>query len=515
MSAIIRILSIYLFLGVLLASFISAYAVAKGNSQLNRIFAIMSSLVGIFLFGYLLELNSDSLPQMTFWNQIQYIVQPFYPAVWLLLSMTYTERRSKKNLKLKRLLVFVIPVLTFFIRLTNDWHHLYYRSMMLDRTADFPVMLLGKGPWYYFNWIYLGACLIYASYLFLDLHGLEKGMKKGHYLMLTSSLIPYLGMTLIIINPGDSGLDYAALVMPVSLLLVTIALFKYDLLNVQTLARDIVFEKGKDALILIDAQHMIKDSNQLAKVIFPELKAGANGSHIADILAHRHDLLMTIKSVDLTEKAFQIRIQENFYEVQIIRLLGSTGFQSGSLISLSDITEKRRFQEKLKTMATLDGLTGLNNRATFIELAEQALQQAIKTNHPCSVYMLDIDHFKKINDTYGHSAGDQILKVLSEKMKTYFRVNDILGRMGGEEFALLLPGASLAHSQKVVDRFREEVAGTPVIHDSHTITLTVSIGAAELNQQTSDLDELLRQADEALYAAKNSGRNQLIVRTNT
>ena len=513
MNPVIGIISAYLFVGVSLASFIAAFAIAKGNTRMNRTFTILSALVGIFLFGYLLELNSSTLPQMQFWNQVQYVGLPFYPAFWLLLSMTYTERQPGKEGRLKRSLVFIVPFLTFFIRLTNSWHHLYYRSMTLEMEAGFPVMLLEKGPWYYFNWIYLGACLLYATYLYINSRTNAKGRKTGQYLMLASSLIPYLGLTLIIVNPGQSGLDYAALTMPISLLLVTIALFKYDFLDVQTLARDVVFEKGKDALILIDAQHVIKDSNQLARTIFPELQINGSGYRIEDVLAHRHHLLASLGNLDQEGNNIQINIHERYYEAQLTQLVGAAGYQTGTLISLSDITEKRRIQEKLKILAARDGLTGLNNRSSFIELSEQALKLAQQTEQPCSLFMFDIDHFKNINDTYGHAAGDQVLKAMSEKMRSHFRQSDISGRIGGEEFAIFLPGTSLSHSEKAVDRFRQELAKTPIVFEDHVMALTVSIGGAEMTEQTQTLDELLHAADKALYEAKKSGRNRLVLQT--
>lgn len=507
MSAVIEVLSIYLMAGILLASFIAAYAVTKGNTRLNRIFAILSGLVGVFLFGYLLELNSDSLPQMIFWNQIQYIGLPFYPAFWLLLSMTYTDQRPKKSVRLKRGLIFVIPALTFLIRLTNDWHHLYYRSMSVGHTAGFPVMLLEKGPWYYLNWAYIGACLIYATRLYLRQKNLPKAMMHGHYLMLASSLMPYLGLCLILIDPFNSGLDFTAIIMPISLFLVTVALFRYDFLAVQTLARDIVFEKGKDALILIDAQHLIKDSNQRAKLIFPELTSNAYGHLIEETLASRTDLLTKIKDHTDRDVPFQVEIGVNTYEAQTIRLTGKTGYEAGLLIALSDITDRRRFQEKLKMLASRDSLTGLFNRATFIESAEEAIRLARRMQQPCSLIMIDIDHFKAINDTYGHAAGDLALKTIGEKLKSFFRVGDIVGRIGGEEFAVLLLGATLAHTERIVDRFRDELAGMPIIFNGHEIRMTISIGVTERTDLTNELDELLRLADEALYDAKRSGRN--------
>ena len=167
-------------------------------------------------------------------------------------------------------------------------------------------------------------------------------------------------------------------------------------------------------------------------------------------------------------------------------------------------------QRRLMDLAARDELTGLGNRRYFMQRGEEAVRLAARHGRPLSVLMIDIDHFKTVNDRYGHAAGDDVLKFLAVTLSLHSRSTDTCGRIGGEEFALVLPETALAEALKTAERIREAVARTPVPTDqsAEPIPVTVSIGAAALAPAQS-LDELLEQADRALYEAKGSGRNRV------
>jgi diguanylate cyclase (GGDEF)-like protein len=130
-------------------------------------------------------------------------------------------------------------------------------------------------------------------------------------------------------------------------------------------------------------------------------------------------------------------------------------------------------------------------------------------NQHCSILMLDLDHFKRINDTYGHAMGDAVLQHFAQLMRKAFRSIDMAARVGGEEFAVILPGSDLAAARTSAERLREIVAKTPLVQDGKTISVTVSIGAATMVPSDSEADQMLIRADEALYRAKENGRNQV------
>jgi diguanylate cyclase (GGDEF)-like protein/PAS domain S-box-containing protein len=178
----------------------------------------------------------------------------------------------------------------------------------------------------------------------------------------------------------------------------------------------------------------------------------------------------------------------------------------------TDITERELLKEALEQQAHQDYLTGLCNRRHFMEQGQAELERAQRYGHALSVLMLDIDHFKGINDSHGHKAGDIVLQRLGDVMREALRTVDVIGRIGGEEFAVLLPETDLQRAAEVAERLRENVAGAEVVLEAGMpLHFTVSIGVARLEEKDSNLDILLNQADKALYRAKESGRDRVCV----
>jgi diguanylate cyclase (GGDEF)-like protein/PAS domain S-box-containing protein len=178
----------------------------------------------------------------------------------------------------------------------------------------------------------------------------------------------------------------------------------------------------------------------------------------------------------------------------------------------TDITELELLKEKLEQQAQQDYLTGLSNRRHFMNQGQVELARAQRYGTPLSLLMLDIDRFKNINDTHGHKAGDIVLQQMSEVMRATLRSVDIIGRMGGEEFAILLPETDLKRATEVAERLRENVAHAQVaLETAAPLQFTVSIGVSTLEGKEATLDTLLNQADWALYEAKEGGRNKVCV----
>lgn len=182
-----------------------------------------------------------------------------------------------------------------------------------------------------------------------------------------------------------------------------------------------------------------------------------------------------------------------------------------------EISERKRIEEQLlkqqtelQRLATTDALTGLYNRGHFFALAKQLAANARSSGEKVSAIMLDIDFFKRINDTYGHSAGDQVLQIVAQRCRNQMRSTDIIGRYGGEEFAIILPQTDDAAAWDVAERLRIYVADTPIRIDRGMLSaVTVSVGVATASGSELQLDQLLDRADNALFAAKRAGRNQV------
>ena len=167
-------------------------------------------------------------------------------------------------------------------------------------------------------------------------------------------------------------------------------------------------------------------------------------------------------------------------------------------------------REALRDQATHDGLTGLLNRVTVLDALRTELARTARERHPVAVLMVDLDHFKLVNDTYGHVAGDAVLREAARRMKSSVRPYDSIGRYGGEEFLIVLPGCDAPSAQAQAERLREALACEPIPVDGQSIRVTCSIGvSASTGPSVSSSDTLVRDADLALYQAKDRGRNQV------
>jgi diguanylate cyclase (GGDEF)-like protein len=166
---------------------------------------------------------------------------------------------------------------------------------------------------------------------------------------------------------------------------------------------------------------------------------------------------------------------------------------------------------RLQELATLDALTNVYNRRHFLELANKEFARARRYQTPLSIIMLDVDRFKQINDSYGHAGGDEMLKALAQLCCGEIREIDVFGRIGGEEFAICLPGTPLSDAQQVAERLRCSIATAEVPLEGAQATFTISLGVAEFHNGDKDFAILLRRADLALYEAKEMGRNQVVV----
>jgi diguanylate cyclase (GGDEF)-like protein len=167
-------------------------------------------------------------------------------------------------------------------------------------------------------------------------------------------------------------------------------------------------------------------------------------------------------------------------------------------------------QKHLMVMATTDSLTGLANRRQIMKRLDEEYERSSRQGTPLCVATLDIDHFKQINDTYGHPFGDQVLREIAQRMQQSVRRYDIVGRIGGEEFLVVSPGSSLQDTVTMTERLREDVSSSGISMGTSTVHVTISAGVALLGPADNSVGSILKRADTALYKAKHSGRNRVV-----
>ncbi|HMV30400.1 MAG TPA: sensor domain-containing diguanylate cyclase, partial [Anaerolineales bacterium] len=184
--------------------------------------------------------------------------------------------------------------------------------------------------------------------------------------------------------------------------------------------------------------------------------------------------------------------------------------QSVHIVAMRDITERKKIEEELVKLSVTDPLTEIANRRYFYIQAEQIFGRTQPPN-TLAVIMLDVDYFKKLNDRYGHAAGDSVLRQIAVRLQASLRPTDILARYGGEEFVILLPRTLPYEAEQVARRLWEAIYSPAFHFEGEEIFVTISVGIASSDSSTDSLDMLMRHADEALYHAKHGGRNQWVV----
>ncbi len=204
-----------------------------------------------------------------------------------------------------------------------------------------------------------------------------------------------------------------------------------------------------------------------------------------------------------------------YQNVTIFPIVDKSGRVERFCMLVYDVTEQalgklgmEHLNEELKTASRVDGLTGLFNRRYWQERFDEMYKLCVRRDKPSTALMLDIDHFKRINDTYGHQAGDKVIKMLAALIKRCVRETDLAGRYGGEEFAIILNDSTVDDAKAVAERIRQLAQRLVVEHEGESISFTVSLGLAQFSPDFKGAMAWLECADQALYEAKENGRNQ-------
>lgn len=305
----------------------------------------------------------------------------------------------------------------------------------------------------------------------------------------------------------QSLVDNVALHLPAE----RVSLIILDLIS-QEITDFIVGGPGKDQIIRVDFEELwagltgwvlreIKPALSLKGVFDPRESAEVQkqrintgcGAIVVVPLFHRDEVIGTMTVIN--------RMDQDDFTQRDVELLETIANQAAIAI------QNARLFEEIQWLATMDELTGINNRRHLFQLGRLEIERARRYGYPLSVIMLDIDHFKTINDTYGHGVGDQVLRKLAQGCLQSIREFDILGRYGGEEFAIVLPQTKLSEGEATAERLRVCIQKEPIKTAQGKLPVTISLGVAEMDDEIVDLATLLDRADSALYAAKQAGRN--------
>lgn len=278
----------------------------------------------------------------------------------------------------------------------------------------------------------------------------------------------------------------------------------FDLLAMLFAASDMVYLPHDDG----DESSAIYHGGESARALYPELRKWSDES--GECCALSGDGTSFFIRIQHKDSPFGVLGVGGFSFPQYIKRYLARSKSVARLCGM--IIENIRLLERVAKLANIDGLTGLLNRRSFVEKCQREIERSCRYDGSLSAIMFDLDFFKKVNDTWGHAAGDLVLKSVSDCARSQLRTTDICGRLGGEEFAMLLPETPIEGALEVAERFRVTLEGLPIFFGGQRISVTASIGLAEANRASVALvetfDTLLAKCDEALYAAKKNGRNR-------
>jgi diguanylate cyclase (GGDEF)-like protein len=330
-------------------------------------------------------------------------------------------------------------------------------------------------------------------------------------LVLTSWTLLYIGLQLSWISgrPLPHNLDNLALT--VGLLPVVLNLLHGGYLALRPMVRSQVFNHLPDGVLIIDAKGRLLDANPEALTSLLRLPA----------ISHRQKLNELIPSPVIAElvsgrlHSGELTLGDRAYHVNAASL-GEQQSRHRQVLVFRDITDRRnaemevrKVQQELERMAHQDPLTGLFNRRVFLARMAEESERVRRHGNPLSVLLFDLDHFKRVNDSYGHDVGDRVLQAVAQAATGIRRVTDIPARIGGEEFAILLPETDRDGALQIAQRLRAAVAALRIPHVGGELNITTSVGVATLTRMSYTEDSLLNDADKALYRAKHAGRNMV------
>lgn len=274
---------------------------------------------------------------------------------------------------------------------------------------------------------------------------------------------------------------------------------------------------AQDGIFLLDSHQYIEFWNAAAERITGYCEKEALGKNFCQLLIPQN-LHNTFQ-----QHFDNLKLNQGLIEEQVIltkqkeKLIIELSLSSASLDSnwsaigiLRDVSERKRLEQELKMMAIKDPLTHLFNRRELVLRLAKEINRISRYHHSLSLFFIDVDHFKAINDQFGHYIGDIVLCRLADTLKTRVRNHDICGRYGGEEFLVVLPETPLAKALELAERLRQIISKIEINLDSgQKITITASIGVAEFDEHKHTLETFIRQADDAMYEAKQLGRNRV------
>ena len=489
--------------------------------------ALMVQMIGEgwWTLCYALQLSAAVRPEPSFWVKLMFVGVVMIPPAFLVWASRFTGHDRWISRPMIALLL-IEPILFNLCVWTDPWHGLFtgpYRSGQ--------GFIGGIGFWLHTAYCY-SLMMIGGALLILNWIQSAPAYRRQAFLVLLGLPIAALGnvVTIFRLTPA-SEIDYTPIGFLASGAIFTYAQLRHRLFDLLPIARHTVVEGMRDGVLVLDTGNRIIDINPAAQEMLRSDVRQSIGQPAGAVLP----VWPEIEGRSPVKRDIQMEFsiggdRPRNVDLRMTVLVDRQSRPGGKLIVLRDIThiktieaalresnesliqrlqEIQSLQVMLKEQVMHDPLTGLYNRRFLEETLRRELAQAERAREPLSLALIDLDHFKVINDTYGHSFGDDMLIALGNLLSNNIRAGDVACRFGGEEFIVIMPGAPLNQAVRRVDEWRQAFSALRLRTESGTFSATFSAGLAGYPEHGSSDKVLLDTADRAMYAAKATGRNRV------
>lgn len=447
--------------------------------------------------------------------KLSFVALALAPVLWLLFALGYTRRRMSVSPRLRNLLG-VLPLITIALAMSNEWHHLVWRTLRTTVADGFTALIAEPGPWLYLYALY-GFGLITVATTILAYALATTSRQMGPVLAVIGAPLLVCGCSLLSLSSWNPlpWFDFTTLGLAAAALVLDRGVLRHGVLDDIPVLRDRVLEQLGEPVIVIDPAARIIDLNRAGRSLLQV--ADGNPAHGRAI----GELLPSLSLAHLSGGGTaEVQARGRWFDVTG-SLLDPAEAASAMVLAFRDITIRRATEQallsaqaELQRLAHTDPLTGLANRRLFMQRLDEEVGRVERHAGALSVVILDLDHFKTINDGHGHDAGDRVLAAVAEHILAVKRRSDVAARIGGEEFALLLPATESSGAAHLAERLCETIRAMDTGHmltgaGGSPLTVTASLGFATVRHGDPALTSLLKRADEALYRAKHGGRDRV------
>lgn len=509
------------------------YIIARQRSAPGS-FALNGMLMGMFIWGFSYALSWAFVPLdfKVFWLKVMFFGMTTVPGLFLIFTIRITHRDHWITFR-NYVLLFTEP----FIIILIVWFApgLIFKSIDLVIKDGHAVVQIQRGIGFWVSTVYSYAIILAAFYILtISYRHANSFFKRQYRLILAGSILPFaLSFYTQITSSRLSDLDMSAISFGVSGVIFAYAILRHQLMELIPIARSRLIEKMSDGVLVLDSHGRIVDVNPSMKTFLDEEPASYLGKNVSETIGIWNE--NTEHLLNGLETRTEMRLPNKptrYLDLRVTPLYDDDQNLSGRLIIFRDVTDRKEvekdlrhamdrlqtqlieiglLQSQLREQAIRDALTNLFNRRYLEETLERELARATREIYPLCIVMMDIDHFKNVNDTYGHEAGDLVLKTLAELVTGQSRQGDFVCRFGGEEFVLVMPNISVDVARERVNSLHKSISSLYIPFGRFNINITVSMGISSYPRHGETKEELMRAADRALYSAKNMGRNRVAV----